>query len=173
MFLELIATIAAGFAAAGIILVLNHLSGGRLPKSAMPICAGLAMLGFAVWSEYTWFPRTQAGLPEGVEVAQPINKASLYRPWTYLAPFVTRFVAVDRLSVRTNEAVAGTRMVDLILMGRWAPVQKVRVMFDCDAARRVDIVEGIEFDADGRPPENFWRGVEADDPVLTMACAEA
>ena len=40
MFWELIATLMAGFAAAGVVLLLNKILRGRLPKWAMPIAAG-------------------------------------------------------------------------------------------------------------------------------------
>jgi hypothetical protein len=60
MFLELIAAFAAAFVAAGIVLAVNMATGGRLPRWAMPVAAGAAMLGYAVWSEYSWFARTRS-----------------------------------------------------------------------------------------------------------------
>ena len=68
MFLELIATFAAGAGAAGLVLVLNLMTGGRLPRWAMPVAAGLAMLGVAISNEASWGARTAQGLPEGLVV---------------------------------------------------------------------------------------------------------
>ena len=44
MVFELIATIVAGFAGAGVALLLNKIFGGRLPRWIMPVAAGAAML---------------------------------------------------------------------------------------------------------------------------------
>ncbi len=37
MFFEMVATLVSGFAGAGVVLLLNKISGGRLPKWAMPV----------------------------------------------------------------------------------------------------------------------------------------
>ena len=43
MFFELVATFAAGISAAGLALIANHLTGGRLPRWFLPLAAGGAM----------------------------------------------------------------------------------------------------------------------------------
>ena len=65
MFVELIATIFAGIACAGIAMALNRLTGRRLPKWIMPIAAGAGMIGMTISNEYTWFGRTAERLPAG------------------------------------------------------------------------------------------------------------
>ena len=72
MFLELIGTIFAGFAFAGIVLVLNKLTGGRLPRWATPVAAGLGMIGMTIASEYSWYDRTRETLPDSVNIIQEV-----------------------------------------------------------------------------------------------------
>ena len=87
MFIELIATIFAGIACAGVAMVLNILTGRRLPKWVMPIAAGAGMIGMTISNEYTWFDRTAERLPEGVEIATMVQEESWIRPWTQVWPY--------------------------------------------------------------------------------------
>lgn len=48
MVIDLAATVTAGFAMAGVALILRSLTGRRLPAWTVPAAAGLGMLGFAV-----------------------------------------------------------------------------------------------------------------------------
>ncbi|MEP0154063.1 MAG: hypothetical protein ABJE81_05245, partial [Pseudophaeobacter sp.] len=60
MFLELIAVIFAGIAVAGVVMLVNNVTGARLPRWLAPVAAGLAMIGVTVTSEYSWYSRTLA-----------------------------------------------------------------------------------------------------------------
>ncbi|MYF88370.1 MAG: hypothetical protein F4186_02705, partial [Boseongicola sp. SB0676_bin_33] len=86
MLLELMAAFAAGLGAAGLVLMANFMTGGRLPRWSMPVAAGGAMIGMAISSEMTWAARTADGLPEGVAVAETVSASVWYRPWTYVWP---------------------------------------------------------------------------------------
>lgn len=165
MFLELIAVVIAGIAGAGVMMLVVRLSGRRLPKWLIPVAAGAAMLGTTISSEYNWFSRTSENLPEGLAVVQVVESKALYRPWTYVVPYVDRFIALDGSSLRTNREQPDLRMADLYFFGRWAPVQSVQVMVDCASGRRADPALG-----DGSPP--VWRDVPADDPIVTGICQE-
>lgn len=138
MFLELIATFAAGFGGAGIVLVLNLILGGRLPGWAMPVAAGLAMLAIAVASEYSWGSRTIAGLPEGVEVIEQIDQSKWYKPWTFIVPQTTRIIAVDTDNLRTKPEAADLSLADLYLFARWQPPVQVAQLIDCRGGQRAD-----------------------------------
>ena len=61
MFWELIAVFVAGFAGAGAVMLLNRVTGGRLPRWLMPLGAGAAMLVATISSEYGWYGRDQGG----------------------------------------------------------------------------------------------------------------
>ncbi|KIT14746.1 hypothetical protein [Jannaschia aquimarina] len=173
MFFELVGTLLAGVAAGLLVWVLNRTLKGRLPAWLVPVSAGGAMLLATISSEYGWFARTKATLPEGVVVAQTVEEASPYRPWTYLHPFTSRFVAVDQATIRTHPRVPDQRIVDLFFYGRWAPTAKVPVLFDCAAGRRAEIGSGVQFGEDGEVTGVNWRDVPEGEPVTQAACAEA
>jgi hypothetical protein len=173
MFFELVGTIMAGAATALLFWALNRLLGGRMPSWLIPVSAGIAMLVATISNEYGWFDRTTAVMPEGLVVAQTVEETALYRPWTYAAPFVSRFVAVDRRSIRTHPDQPDQRIVDLVFFGRWARTAKVPMLFDCGGNRRADIVDGIAFGDKGEVLGAAWIPVEEGDPILRTACAEA
>ena len=170
MFLELIGTVFAGIAMAGVVMLANRITGGRLPRWTAPVAAGLAMITVTISLEYSWYSRTTATLPEGLVVAQVVEKNSLYQPWTRIAPYVDRFVAVDERSLKRNADLPDQRMIDLYFFGRWAPLKKVPALFDCAGARRASLIDGIEFGADGQVANADWLTVPADDAVLTTVC---
>lgn len=173
MFFELIGTIIAGVAMALLVWAVNRtLLKGRLPKWLMPVSAGLAMIIATISSEYGWFARTQANMPEGFVVAQSVEEQVFYRPWTYAVPYVSRFVAVDQATMRKHAEQPGQRIVDLVFYGRWARTAKVPMLFDCTASRRADIIDGVEFGDNGEALDVDWIAVTADDPVFKVACAE-
>lgn len=163
MFLELIGVIVAGIAGAGVMMAIVRLTRGRLPKWIIPVAAGAAMLGTTISNEYSWFSRTSANLPEGLAVVQTVESKAIYRPWTYLVPYVSRFIALDASSMRTNSDQADLKMADLYFFGRWAPVQSVQVMVNCVTGQRADPALG-----DDSPP--VWRDVASDDPIVLGVC---
>lgn len=172
MLYELIATIAAGFVGGGIALLARNLI-RALPRWLVPATAGGAMLMVAITLEYSWFSRTVASLPEGVEVALTRDNRAPWRPWTYLVPYVDRFIAVDRTSVLTHEGAPDKRMADLFVFARWNPPARVRAVFDCAAGRRADIAQGVSLGADGSLDGAVWYETGRDHPVTRTACEGA
>lgn len=170
MFLELIATFVAGVAAGGIVLGLVKLTGNRLPRALIPIGAGLAMIGFAIWSEYNWFPRNVANLPEGHVVVRTNESRSVLRPWTFVAPFVDRFVSVQPSAALTHPDRPDERLVEVFVFGRWAPLARVPVLLDCAESRRADLIDGTEFAADGTIEGAEWIALDDTDPLLRAVC---
>ena len=166
MFFELVATFAAGIAAAGLALIANHLTGGRLPRWALPVAAGAAMLGYTVWSEYTWGPRTQAALPEGVEVLMTVEEARVWKPWTYLVPQTTRIMALDRASVQTKPDAPGILLADLYFFARWTPPAKRPQLVECEEGARADVSAATLSD----PSSAKWRSAGEDDPLMEALC---
>jgi len=170
MFLELIATVFAGVACAGIAMVLNLLTGRRLPKWVIPVAAGAGMIGMTISNEYTWFARTAERLPDGVEIATTVDEQSWLRPWTQIWPYTKRFSAVDTATARTNTNLPDQRLADLYFFGRWSPVSQAPMLFDCAGARSALLIDGAEFDADGRVTDAAWEAMPPDDPILTLVC---
>ncbi|MBY5935672.1 hypothetical protein KUV51_21865 [Tateyamaria omphalii] len=170
MFVELIATVFAGIGAAGIVMVLNLMTGRHLPKWLMPVAAGAGMIGMTISNEYTWFDRTAEQLPEGIEIAMTVDEQSWWRPWTQVAPYTKRFVAVDVANLRRNDAQPDQRMVDLYFFGRWSPVNQTPMLLDCAGSRSAVLIDGAEFAADGSVSDADWQAMPGDDPILSMVC---
>ena len=169
MLIELVAAVALGFAAAGVALLARRAI-PALPRFTVPAVAGLAMIGFGVWSEYTWYERTSATLPEGVEVASAPAESAFWRPWSYVAPLVVRFMAVDLASARRNEAAPDQVMVEVYIIARHGPRARVPVLLDCQGQRRADIADGLNLNSDGSVAESDWRAVAPDDPLIATVC---
>ena len=170
MFFELIATIVAGFACAGVVMLINRAAGRRLPRWFTPVAAGLGMIGMTISNEYTWFDRTAETLPTGVEVAVTVEEQSWLRPWTQLWPYTKRFAAVDTAATRTNDAFPDQRMTDLYFFGRWSPVSKAPMLFNCADAASAVLIDGASFDASGGVVDADFRAMPPDDPVLKLVC---
>ncbi|MEO0486830.1 MAG: hypothetical protein AAF092_13070 [Pseudomonadota bacterium] len=170
MFLELIATVVAGFACFGVAMLLNITTGRRLPKWLMPVAAGAGMIAMTISNEYTWYDRTAGELPDGIEVAQTVEERSWLRPWTQIWPYTKRFVAVDTGTARQNAAQPDQRLVDLYFFGRWSPVNQAPMLFDCAGARSALLIDGAEFGDDGAVLNADWQAMAAGDPVLAVAC---
>ncbi|MEM1131228.1 MAG: hypothetical protein AAGH83_12015 [Pseudomonadota bacterium] len=166
MFIELIATFAAGFGAAGVVLAINIITKGRLPKWVMPVAAGAAMIGVGVSNEYTWGARTAGGLPEGVVVVEEVSQSNWYRPWSYVVPLTARLIALDTASVQTNPDIPDIRLADLYLFARWQPPARVPQLINCTNAMRANATPEIL--ADTRTAE--WRNAAS--PLITHACEE-
>lgn len=168
MFLELIATFVAGLGAAGAVLLINLATGGRLPRWAMPVAAGAAMIGMAVTLEMTWAARTVQGLPEDVAVAQTVSENAWWRPWTYLWPQATRLMAIDTATVRTNDVAPDTRLVDVYLLARWQPTRRLPQLIDCTTGARADVNDAALAD----PASASWQPVPASSTLVELACKE-
>ncbi len=171
MFLELIAVIFAGFAVAGVVMLLNKLTGGRLPRWAAPVGAGLGMILATITSEYGWYARTVDGLPDGMVVAEVVEHTSWYRPWTKAVPYINRFAAVDIASIQNNTTLPAQRMAEIYFFGRWAPVNKLPVVLDCDTNRRALLPPDAQFGDDGQILNAEWVQGDADDAILTTICS--
>ncbi|SPF77093.1 hypothetical protein ALP8811_02116 [Aliiroseovarius pelagivivens] len=170
MFFEMVATLVAGFAGAGVALLLNKLTRGRMPKWAMPAGAALAMIVATAANEYGWYDRTQQTLPEGFKIVQTVENQSFYRPWTYINPFVERFIAVDEPSLRTHDDKPALRMVDTYFLGRWSAPEKMVVLADCATGRRAPLIDGVSFNAGGDISGIDWFAPGEGDPLVTAIC---
>ncbi len=169
MFLELIATVFAGLATAGVVMLVGRWIPG-LPRWLTPVAAGAAMIAATIASEYGWYERTRTSLPQEFMVIETVENRALYRPWTYVVPFVDRFAAVDTASIQTHGARPDQRLADLYLLGRWAPVSKLPVAVDCAGSRRANLVDGVEFDAEGGLIGASWVSVDEGDSVVAAIC---
>lgn len=171
MLFEFIAAVVTGVALAGVAMLLRWISRGLLPKWIVPAMAGLGMLSYSIWSEYSWFDRMNIALP-GLAVSWKNEQTAFWRPWSYIEPVTTRFTAVDLKSAKRNPNQPGLVMIDILLLARWQPVTPVRVVFDCQNARRADLVDGnVSIADDGSLVGAEWIKLEPDDAALKIACS--
>ena len=170
MFIDLAATVSAGLGLAGLALMLRVLSGRRLPGWTIPAAAGSGMILFAIWNEYTWYPRTVAALPEGVVVARAIDETAPWRPWSYIRPIVTRFSAVDARATRTNPDRPGEVLATVVLIGRWSASATLPVIFDCTGHRMAALSSDAQIPS-GEDAALDWTALPPDDEALAVACS--
>lgn len=160
MLWELIATITAGFGAAGIALILRTVF-KKLPKWTIPAAAGLGMLGFQVFSEYTWFEHTRSRLPSETKVVAEIPETAFYKPWSYVKPQVLKFVAVDTANVETVDQERNIRRANLYFFERRMSAQAAPVWIDCHNRLQSDIAD---------PGKETWGKTEYTADIAAAVC---
>lgn len=171
MLFELIAAVVSGVALAGVAMLLRWLSRGHLPKWIVPVFAGLGMLSYSIWSEYSWFDRMNMALP-GIAVSWKNEETAFWRPWSYIEPVTTRFTAVDLKALQRNPAQPGLVIVDILLAARWQPVTPVKVVYDCQNMQRADLLDSsMSIADDGSLVGAEWIKVEPDDAAMKIACS--
>lgn len=170
MILELIAVIVAGIATGGVMLLLRRLSRGRLPGWLVPAAAGIAMITVTLTSEYSWYGRSAAALPEGVEVIEQVRQRQGWRPWTYVVPITERFIALDRGTLRQNPSRPGLYLADLYLFARWTAPKWITVAVDCPGERQALLGTEADFGPDGEISGAVWQVTGMDDPLMAALC---
>ena len=171
MIFQLLGSLLLGICAAVALMLAYRLLGRRAPRWVLPAAAGAAMLGFHVWSDYTWFRRTAAALPEPLTVAAAPASATPLQPWTYLLPRVERFVVINPRAIRWNERAPGLRLAEVFLVARYMPTLTAAQLFDCTTPRRIGAPRGLALDAEGRPEGVEWVPLEPGDPLLRAVCS--
>lgn len=114
MLIKLLIAAAAAFFAAGIAQYARILSRKKLPRWIVPAAAGLGILGYQIYMEYSWFERTRARLPESALVTEVRKIPAFWRPWTFVVPLQMGFSVVDsnqiQLAHSDGERIARFRL---------------------------------------------------------------
>jgi hypothetical protein len=173
MYVDIITIIAAGFAAAGVALILNHLSKRRLPRWIIPAFAGAGMIAMSLTNEYRWYPRTLTLLPEGYAVVSTVDYSAPFSPWTYLVPYVNRFAAVDVAGAQRNANLPALRLTNVVFFHRWQPVQFRTALFDCEQGRSALLEGDVTFNEDGSIRVPRWDQTGLEDPATALVCQES
>jgi hypothetical protein len=171
MALELIAALIAA-ATLGLLAWAARRWRPGLPQWSVPFAAAVGLIGFTIWSEYSWFTRVSAELPPEVEVVVVEDEAMPLRPWTYLAPITMRFVALDHRKTLAHPQKAGLRIVTLYSFARWKPVAEGLMAVDCSGGRQVMVVDGVTITEAGELAGADWQAAPEEDPLQTAACKE-
>ncbi|GAA0787718.1 hypothetical protein [Marinobacterium sediminicola] len=167
MIWNLIATVVAGLGAAGIALILRSLSRKKLPKWIVPAFAGLGMLGYQIYIEYTWYDFKRQQLPENAEVLDVRNDSMIWRPWTYLYPMTVGFTVIDADSLR-DTLVGDERVVEFVLYR----FEKSYVDQVSHHAQLLNCASGemFELDETRKPLLSSREMLSADSPVRVRVC---
>lgn len=171
MALELIAAIVAAIACAAFAFAMRRLSGERLPKWIITAAGGAGLIGFTIWSEYDWFDRVSGELPPGVQVVWQSDAPMPLRPWTFVWPITTTFVAMDVGKMAQHPTNPALKMVPLFNFARWQPVRTSAMVVDCAGGRQVLLTQGVEITADGTLKGADWVVPSANDGFQKAACA--
>ncbi|GGK20131.1 hypothetical protein [Salinarimonas ramus] len=170
MWFNLIAIFVLGIAVAGSVMLGFKAFGRKPPRWILPIAAGIAMMTYTLYNDYSWFSRTAGALPQSVAVARSYEQTNPLQPWTYLFAPVNRFVAVGRVVPAPGET--GYRMAEVHLLQRYVPTVTATMVFDCAGGRRADLVDLDGFDEAGEPIGGRWQPLTPDDPLRSVVCAE-
>lgn len=130
MLWEMVAMVSAGFCFAGFALLLRKII-RKTPKWLVPAAAGLGMICFQVYSEYTWFAHSKNLLPEQTVVVAEVGETAFYKPWTYIVPQVLKFVAADTANVKELDEAGNVRQVQLYFFERRMSAYNLSVLVDC------------------------------------------
>lgn len=104
MIWHLVAVLLAGLSMGGVAFFLRRASRGRIPKWLIPMSAGLGMLGYLAYYDYTWFDWKQSQLPAESVVFDVRTGSDFFRPWTYLIPSTASFSVLDGRVTRYQQA---------------------------------------------------------------------
>ena len=167
MIWNLVATVFAGLGAAGIALILRVLSRKKLPKWIIPVFAGLGMLSYQIYTEYTWYDFKRSQLPAGAEVVEVETDSMIWRPWTYLKPMAVGFTVIDTNTL-SDTLVEGDRVMEFVRYRfEKSYVDQVRShiqLLNCAS------LEMVELNEKRQPEMGSLQQLSSDDPLYQRLC---
>lgn len=167
MFWNLIATVFCGLGAAGIALGIRAATRKKAPRWLIPVFAGAGMLAYLIHGEYTWYDHKKELLPDEAVIVDTENDGILWRPWTFVFPYVTAFSTVDLKSISRD-----TDNPDIVRFTLYRFEQKVT-----DAvSHRVHLLncatdELVPLGSNGSPRIDNMKVLDQSDPLLTTVCS--
>lgn len=172
MLLSIIAAAVGGASLAALVLVFSKLTRIEVPRWLYPAAAGFGMIALTVYTEYSWFSNARSELPENVEIVETFTRTSTLQPWTFVAPRIDRFMAVDHSSARQNDAVENVVLVDVYLMERLNPTLLATQFIQCETGERMLAGGATEFDEGGLPAGREWTMLGLDNPLVVAVCRQ-
>lgn len=172
MYVFIFTTVVVGFASAGVVMLLFRLWGRKAPKYVVPFVAAIAMFGYMIWDEYTWFDRYEARLPQTINVIQTFTDENVFAPWTLINAPVNRFTAIDLDKVITNPDAPEEKRVTTLLLKKGGETLALTHLIDCSQGRRGYITPATAVDGNGFPTGiDEWFAMNADDPLRAAICS--
>jgi hypothetical protein len=170
MFWTLVTVFIAGFAGAGIGALLRRITGNRLPKGIVPICAGLTMIVATIGQEYGWERGVRSTMAEDLVVISTREQQAWYQPWTYIRPWVRGFIAYSPSETVETAEGSGIHAVQLRIQERWQPQTVMPILVDCPDGRWADVTPEMTFSETGEPEGARWRDGDAGNPIVDTVC---
>ena len=172
MIIGIIGTLMVGVTAGCLLFIVSRLFKGKLPSWIIPFGAAGSMIIFYIWSEYSWYYRNVGSLPENVVVAQTYDTRQILQPWTYIVPKVEHYSAIDLNTIKTNNRSPGYKLVEVLLVSRFANTGSSRQMLNCNEQKRAFIETSTKFSDDGLPENINWNDIKRDDPLFIKVCRD-
>lgn len=167
MIWHLIAIAISGLGSASIALLLRKVSRQRLPRWLIPVFAGLGMLGYQIYFEYSWYEHKQSQLPPGSVVISSEAGTVFWRPWTFAFPMTTQFSVIDVANIRRMNA-DDTELVQFVQYDfekQYVDVVTFRTyIINCAQAELVPLTP------DGALNVGRLQRLTSDDPRYTTVC---
>lgn len=168
MIWNLVATAFAGLGAAGVALILRMLSRKKLPKWIIPAFAGAGMLAYQIYIEYSALDLIKSRLPEGTAVIETETDSMVWRPWTYLVPLETAFIALDVTNADSRTLETGEQVVRFVLYRfekhHVTQAHPQGYLLNCDNR------EVVKLDEEGRPMASPAEQIARGKQVYQMLC---
>ncbi len=164
MIWELLATVFSGLGAAGLVMGIRVFF-KRLPKWFVPAGAGLGMLFFQVYSEYTWFDHTRSLLPASTVVVAEAPETAFYKPWTYYQPQILKFIAVDATQTVKIGDSGQVLQTNLYFFERRMSAKTLPVVIDCQNQLQTHYLQEAELS-----DPKAWGKTEYTDKIVQVVC---
>lgn len=170
MIWNLVALVFAGIGAAGIGMTLRALTRKKLPKWIVPVSAGIGMLSYQIYSEYSWFEHKQAQLPSGSEVIATQQGQMIWRPWSYLYPLTVGFTVLDPKSLGTTQ-VEDDVVAEFVLYqferSHTDNVIAAPHLLNCSNGQMLKLTE------ERKPDLDSLKELSESDPLRSRVCSDA
>jgi len=132
-------------------MLLFRLWGRKAPKYVVPFVAAIAMFGYMIWDEYSWFERYEARLPATITIVQTFADENPFAPWTLISAPINRFTAIDRDKLSTNPENPDEKRATTLLWKKGGETLALTHLLDCAHGKRGYITPDTEMDGNGFP----------------------
>lgn len=95
MIWHLLAVFISGLVIGSLAFLLRKITRNKLPKWIIPVAAGVGMLCYQAYYNYTWYDFKKSQLPEEAVILDEKRTSDFFRPWSYLLPAVNYFSFID------------------------------------------------------------------------------
>ncbi len=169
---NIISIISIGLGIAGCIMAVFKVFGHKSPRYLIPLSAGLAMVIFTIWNEYSWYGRSVETLPDDVIVVKELPASSMLYPWTLVFPSVEKYILMDTLKIQRHKTHQDFVMAETAVISRYADPLRGLHMFNCALGTRADISPTTKFDDQGMPIDVTWIKEDTLGVMYTRVCSQ-